>query len=257
MAICEFAKKELVHYAASLPKRDHQKTLIFHTNGGGTDKGGTLFGWFDRAGNDICSHFQIAKDGTLFQYVDTDHEAYAQFSGNAYGVSVETEDDGHPDTPWTDAQIKTAIKLAKWLGCPAKVSADGTGGGVGWHSLYYDWNKDAHNCPGSVRVAQIHTQILPGISKAKPQPGPAPHPHSANAPAWYNRQLMYTQPMMHGADVKDVQKLVGLKGKNVDGKYGAETEREVSAWQQKNDLTHDGIFGPASAHKAYELQHAK
>lgn len=176
-----FATKRKMPYNDRLPKRAGSATLICHTNGGGTDHG-SLYGWFARPGNDICSHFQVAKDGTIEQYIGIDREAYAQYSGNAYGISVETEDDGHPSTPWTVAQLDAIIKLARWLGVPAKVSPDGAGGGIGWHSLYADWNQSHHDCPGSVRVAQIHTKILPalrGKSAGHPHPsGPVKHTQS-------------------------------------------------------------------------------
>lgn len=165
-----FAKKRPMPYASRLPARTPSKTMICHTNGGGTDKG-SLFGWFARAGNDICSHFQVMNDGTIEQYLPIDREAYAEFTGNAFGVSVETEDDGNNKHPWTEAQIASLVKIARWLDCPARVAPDSAGGGIGWHSLYTDWNQSHHDCPGSVRVAQIHAQIIPALKAA------AKHPH--------------------------------------------------------------------------------
>lgn len=169
-ALCPFAKHRLMPYADKLPKRTASKTLILHTNGGGTDKG-SLYGWFSRAGNDICSHFQVMTDGTIEQYVPIDRQAYAQFSGNAFGVSVETEDDSKPSTPWTKAQLASIIRLAKWLGCPAKIAPNGPHGGIGYHSQYADWNQSGHDCPGDVRRGQVRSAVIPGLKKAK-QPKP-------------------------------------------------------------------------------------
>jgi hypothetical protein len=147
-SLCPFATHRLMPYASTLPKRADSKTLILHTNGGGTDKG-SLYGWFARAGNDICSHFQVMKDGTIEQYIPIDRQAYAQFSGNAFGVSVETEDDSKPATPWTKQQLASIVRLARWLGCPPQIATvGGTDGGVGYHSLYSSWNQSGH-----VRVA--------------------------------------------------------------------------------------------------------
>lgn len=192
-----FATKRKMPYNDRLPKRQHSATVILHTNGGGTDRG-SLYGWFSRPNNDICSHFQVAKDGTIEQYVSVDREAYAQYSGNAYGVSIETEDDGNPNTPWTAAQISSIIRICKWLEVPARVSPDGAGGGVGWHSLYSNWNESAHNCPGPVRVAQIHKDIIPALGR------PKPHPHPLND----NKR----------ADVKQTTAELGRRKKPLTGK---------------------------------------
>lgn len=185
--LCPFAKQRLMPYSDRLPKREASKTLILHTNGGGTDNG-SLYGWFSRPGNDISSHFQVAKDGTIEQYVDTKHQAYAQYSGNEFGVSVETEDDGHPETPWTAAQLRSINRLAKWLGCPPVVSPDGKGGGIGWHSLYADWNRSGHNCPGSVRVAQIHSHVIPALLAGR-KSAPKGHPHPTPLTAQQRREV--------------------------------------------------------------------
>lgn len=174
--LCPFATHRLMPYANTLPKRAASKTLICHTNGGGTDKG-SLYGWFSRAGNDICSHFQVMKDGTIEQYVPIDRQAYAQFTGNAFGVSVETEDDSKPSTPWTAAQVASIVRLAKWLGCPAKLAPNGPAGGIGYHALYTDWNQSGHDCPGVVRAKQVISAVIPGVKKAKtwkPRTLPAP-----------------------------------------------------------------------------------
>lgn len=192
-----FAVKRKMPYNDRLPKRNNSQTLILHTNGGGTDKG-SLYGWFARPNNDIASHFQIAKDGTIEQYVGIDREAYAQYSGNAYGISVETEDDGKPSTLWTDAQIAAIIKLARWLDIPARVSPDHAGGGIGWHSLYTDWNQSHHDCPGSVRVAQIHSTILPGLKKPRPHPHPLTAHKQADAADLTGELAKRHKPLPHG-----------------------------------------------------------
>jgi hypothetical protein len=197
-SLCPFATHRLMPYADTLPKRTDSKTLILHTNGGGTDKG-SLYGWFARAGNDICSHFQVMKDGTIEQYVPIDRQAYAQFSGNAFGVSVETEDDSKPSTPWTAGQIVSIVRLARWLGCPPKIAPNGPdGGGVGYHSLYADWNQSGHDCPGSVRQAQVRSAVIPAIKKAK-QPKPRTLPVHVRAAIYLTRRWLdgYSKKHVH------------------------------------------------------------
>lgn len=53
--------------------------------------------------------------------------------------------------------------------------------------------------------------------------------------------------LMHGNDVRAVQRLVGSK---VDGWYGPDTHAKVAAWQRLMHIPTDGIFGPQSAHAA-------
>jgi hypothetical protein len=159
------ATKRKMPFNGRLPKRQQSPTVILHTNGGGTDNG-SLYGWFSRAGNDICSHFQVAKNGRIEQYVGIDRQAYAQYSGNAFAVSIETEDDGNPQRKWTKRQVAAIVDICHWLGVPAKVSPDGPGGGVGWHQQYGDWNRSGHNCPGSVRIKQIKDEVIPALHHA-------------------------------------------------------------------------------------------
>jgi hypothetical protein len=165
MWLTALAKKRPLNFNSRMPAREQCKMAILHTNGGGTDNG-SLFGWFNRPGNDIAAHFQVAKDGAAEQYIDTALQAYAQFAGNAYCVSIETEDDGNPNTPWTAAQIAKIVAILHALDVPAKVAPDGPGAGVGWHSEFADWNQDHHNCPGAVRVSQIHNFVIPALRES-------------------------------------------------------------------------------------------
>lgn len=240
MSLCPFATHRLMPYNDRLPRREQSPTLILHTNGGGTDHG-SLYGWFSRAGNDICSHFQVASDGTIEQYLDTDRVGYAQFSGNAYAVSVETEDDRDPSKPWTPQQVASIVRLADWLNVPARVSPNGPGGGIGWHSLYADWNQSGHNCPGPVRIDQIRRHVIPALGH---HTGPTPSPHDNHAPGWYRRLLSLSSPMLHGVDVQHVQRAVGVPD---DGWYGRQTKAAVVRYQQHHHLAADGVVGPATA----------
>ena len=39
--------------------------------------------------------------------------------------------------------------------CPTAQPASAAEGGVGWHSEFPLWNPNSHDCPGSLRIAQI------------------------------------------------------------------------------------------------------
>jgi peptidoglycan hydrolase-like protein with peptidoglycan-binding domain len=60
------------------------------------------------------------------------------------------------------------------------------------------------------------------------------------------RVLRLDRPLMHGADVADVQSKVGAAR---DGWYGPETEKRVAAWQKLHGLKADGIVGPLTRAK--------
>jgi hypothetical protein len=151
-------------YASSQPARSQKRVLVMHTNGGGTDNG-SLYGWFARPGNTVCSHFQVMWSGVIEQYMPMGKQAYAQHAGNAFAISVEFQDDGNPNAPMSDAQLDTAIDLARELEIPHAVAGeDGSPEGYGYHALYSSWNKNDHDCPGGARLEQWRQLYAQGPS---------------------------------------------------------------------------------------------
>ena len=148
-----------LNFSNKMPNRTPMKAVILHTNAGGKD----VFDWFNRPGNDIAAHFQIYVDGSCDQFIDTSKQAFAAFQSNVWAIQVETEDDGHPEKPWTIAQLDTIIALCKWARTGNVILKETPSNGVGWHCQYYSWNKDAHTCPGKVRIAQIKNVIIPAL----------------------------------------------------------------------------------------------
>jgi hypothetical protein len=62
----------------------------------------------------IESHFIVKKNGYFWQCMSLGEQADANFRANAFAGSIETEDNGHPDTdPWTSAQIDTLVWLSR------------------------------------------------------------------------------------------------------------------------------------------------
>lgn len=162
---CPFATQKILSYNGAQPARADSATLVLHTNGGGSPGQDTLslYDYFNGSSDRIAAHFQIMNDGMIEQYLTIDRQAYAAYSANAFAVHAETQDNGNPARPWTPAQVASIIRLAKWIGCPPRPSPDGPGGGVGWHQQYPDWNHDRHECPGSVRRAQILSDVIPAL----------------------------------------------------------------------------------------------
>ena len=149
-----FAVRRPMPYVDELPARQQRRVAIAHTNGGGTDNG-SLYGWFSRPGNTVCSHFQVMWSGVVEQYVPLSRQAYAQHAGNAFGISFEFQDDGDPMRPLSEAQLAAAERAIDELEIPSsKAGEHGDPEGYGWHAAYASWNTSGHYCPGEVRLEQ-------------------------------------------------------------------------------------------------------
>lgn len=130
------------------------------------------------------SHFYVAHDGSVEQYIDTVFRSSANLKGNHDCITVESQDMGGPfpiwdtkgsDVPaWTRKQVEALARLAAWVhmahGMPLELLPSSKAGtrGVGWHRQGIDptrvpggelWSESKGKvCPGDRRIAQI-----PGI----------------------------------------------------------------------------------------------
>jgi hypothetical protein len=172
MAICDFAQVEILSSSTSHPYLNPLQ-VIYHS---AVSTANDLHGYF--SGTNVYSHFYINHDGTLFQYCDTNREAYAQYAGNHTGISCESEDGGDPDNnKWNAAQIATMIKLSQWAnrihGIPFNIAPAHDQPGQAYHRLFPQWNKDYHSCPGNIRVDQFNNEFLPKLANpVTPTPQP-------------------------------------------------------------------------------------
>jgi len=104
---------------------------------------GDLHDYFARPDVVVESHFWVALDGRIAQYVDTSKRADANLDANVRAISVESADNGDPDHfPWTEAQLDSLAAVVRWAHethdipirrCPAWDAP-----GVGYHSLALD-----------------------------------------------------------------------------------------------------------------------
>lgn len=105
-------------------------------------------GYFNRTGIPD-SHFHVAYDGTVEQYVDTSMRAFADLEGNDATISIETAGvakDGNEK--WTTAQVEAIAKLVAWImkthNIPVRLATDSKIGassrGLSWHRLGIDGN---------------------------------------------------------------------------------------------------------------------
>ena len=90
--------------------------------------------------------------------------------------------------------------------------------------------------PLVVRGVRIDEAVLAG------------QPHRVSAHVVEERLLMLASPMMQGDDVRAVQAAPEARGIPVgtDGVYGEHTASAVRRFQSANDMTADGIVGPAT-----------
>jgi hypothetical protein len=121
--------------------------------------------------------------------MDTERQADANFRANVRAGSVETEDNGHPDTdPWTAAQIKSLLRIARFYhehhGVALRQCPRWDAGGYGYHRLFASqWSSvRGKTCPGNIRVRQYRDTLLPAITSGRfdgKTPPPRPRPPSS------------------------------------------------------------------------------
>jgi hypothetical protein len=124
-------------------------------------------------GPDADWHFYVAKDGRIYQYIDTDFQAWASRDGNASMIAVETQ--GGVNDPqgerWTAAQVASLAGIARFAhtseGVPLQLmqSSLPSERGLGWHRLGIDpWRVSGGElwsgargkvCPGDAKIAQM------------------------------------------------------------------------------------------------------
>lgn len=165
--ICPFAIRALIQPESSSQPFITPKVAILHRHGSkGTSE--NVGRWFDRDHVHTESHFSIARDGRIFQFVPVNRRADAQHAGNAYGVSIESEDRGEWEAIWSTKQVGSIVRLLRWLrdewSIPGRLVEKPGEPGVGYHKQFTEWNRNAHYCPSDAMVRQIRAQILPELA---------------------------------------------------------------------------------------------
>ena len=93
----------------------------------GTDR------WFRNGAPGTSSHFGVGGpadgelEGVVYQWVDTDTRAAANFQGNPRVISIETGDGGKPETPWSEKQINALENLIAWCCREHSIPTDTSG----------------------------------------------------------------------------------------------------------------------------------
>jgi N-acetylmuramoyl-L-alanine amidase len=115
------------------------------------------------------STFGVRLDGFIEQWMDTERVAHANADANGFANSVETEDNGDPDSqPWTNAQLTSLEWLANELmrlhpAIRRQRANMWDGSGIGYHTMFPEWVGTPRTCPGAIRKRQFNEILLPSI----------------------------------------------------------------------------------------------
>ena len=190
-------------------------------------------GWFHNPSAQVSAHFGIGKDGTIYQWVDTNDIAWAEANFNGKAISVEHE--GYAGERLTDKQAWSLACLMKWArlthGLPIRRTFDPNGTGWLGHGELGNAGGGHQGCPGQPILDQL-PGIISFLHHGKVPAGPA-------APA--------TLPALsQGATGMAVIKLQQHLGVTADGVFGPATTASVKLFQQTHHLLVDGVVGAAT-----------
>ena len=141
------------------------RTVIHHSIVGSAEGAYQYF----RGSTAIESTFIVKKNGYFWQIMSLGEQADANFRANAFAGSIETEDNGSPDTdPWTPAQLDTLVWLSLEMRrlrpqIARRKCRTWTDAGLGYHTLFPgQWtNVPGKTCPGAIRKRQWADNVLP------------------------------------------------------------------------------------------------
>lgn len=242
------------------PESDSQRaitptTLIFHSIAAPWTVQRIYEYWRDST--NLESHFGVAFDGDIGQFIGTNTRADANMYANNYAISVETASNLQHTDPWTDEQIETLIKLGVWChqehGIPLHIATSATSGGYGTHRMYSEWSDGGTACPGNARQGQFEDVIFPEIVRRA-----GGHTTTPAVDLSQLVQAARTDPPRDGNPVSYAGAQIveaalnreGLLSDNlVDGHFGTSTVQAYAAWQRRlgyHGSDADGIPGKSS-----------
>jgi hypothetical protein len=145
------------------------RLLIMHSIVGSAEGAYRYF----RDVTNLESTFIVTLGGQVWQLMDTTRQADANYRANPFAVSVETEDNGDPDSePWTGPQLDALVWLAEECHrvhrVPLRRADRWDGSGLGYHTLFgapSPWTPVSKTCPGRARIRQFDQVLLPRIAR--------------------------------------------------------------------------------------------
>lgn len=140
---------------------------------------GTLMGtdsWFRNPVSKASSHWGTGRNGTLYQWVGTEHRAWAQGNGNRAWLSSENE--GRGGETLTEQQLDRNAEIFAWIhktydDVPLRRATGPDDRGLGWHGMGGKAWGNHPDCPGPKIVAQLDEIVkrAAAIVGKKPAPG--------------------------------------------------------------------------------------
>ena len=177
MALCPFATQRLLPESKTQPHIT-ARAVVMHSAAGR----GSLYNFFLKSSS-LESHFWVAEDGRIEQYIDTGHRADANRNANGFAISIETESSPAATEPWNAVQFMAIVRLVRWC-CtehhiPARNIPAWDSSGIGWHIQFGSpgpWTPVAKSCPGPARIRQMPSLIAAVAAGTNVSPPPTNPP---------------------------------------------------------------------------------
>lgn len=100
---------------------------------------------------------------------------------------------------------------------------------------------------GGLSIQDLQSGIYPTFDFKKPAVKVSNSTHGINPKSvipYPGKPFKVSSPVLTGKDVERIQRAVGMKESEIDGKYGPKTAEKVKEYQKKHKLKQDGIVGP-------------
>lgn len=271
MAIYHGARKRLIPKWNKVKITRHRR-MNLHV---AVSESKSLYSMFSGS-NSACSHFYVAKDGTVEQYIDTNYRSAADYHGNDSTISVETQGGVRnlEREPWTEAQVKSLAKLWAWARdthgiknqMAKNTQTNDNSSGLSWHRLGVDGNFNGRggileSCwkPGGIKYSTARGKTCPGDAKIlqiddifrlangkPPVSKPKPKPESTKPQAPKPNPVGSKKNVVSAKTLKTRLKNAGFYSGVIDDKDDAALDRAIKAYQKAQvwgKLLVDGHWG--------------
>lgn len=270
MAIYPGAKKRLIPKWNTVKITRHRR-MNLHV---AVSESKSLYSMFSRS-NSACSHFYVAKDGSVEQYIDTNYRSASDYHGNDSTISVETQGGvRNPDgEPWTREQVVALAKLWAWARDTHEIKnqmakntqTNDNSSGLSWHRLGVEGNfagrggiLESSYKPGGIKYSTARGKVCPGDAKilqiddifrlangkipvSKPKPKP-----EATKPQVSKPKPVSKKNVVSAKTLKTRLKKAGFYSGVIDDKDDAGLDRAIKAYQKAqvwDKLLVDGHWG--------------
>lgn len=269
MAIYPGAKKRLIP-KWNKTKITRWRRMNLHV---AVSESSSLYAMFSRS-NSACSHFYVAKDGAVEQYIDTNYRSASDYHGNDSTISVETQGGvRNPDgEPWTEAQVKALAKLWAWARdehgiknqMAKNTQTNDNSSGLSWHRLGVEGNfkgrggiLEVSYKPGGIKYSTARGKICPGDAKILQiddifklangkTPVSKPKPEATKPQASKPKPVASKKNVVSAKTLKTRLKNAGFYHGAINDKEDASLDKAIKAYQKAqvwDKLLVDGYWG--------------